>query len=100
MALQLIHWDAAGQQALVCILLVMLGFSLAFVHAPTTAETNLSVQAETSSRPESFGGQGAIAQANSLFRTQLCRYCDRALGFGFSSRPIWLDDHVHDASVR
>lgn len=66
MALQLVNHDSAKQQALLCIFLVMIGFSLAIVHGPTMLEINLAVQAETSSKPELFGGRGAVGQANSL----------------------------------
>lgn len=66
MALQLVHYHSREQEALLCVLLVMIGFSIALVHASTMLEINLSVQAETALRPERFGEGGATAQANSL----------------------------------
>ncbi|KAL8809977.1 MAG: hypothetical protein Q9200_002962 [Gallowayella weberi] len=66
MSLQLIHHNTHEQQISLCILLSLIGLSIAAGHAATMVEINRSVQAEVEKRPENFGAKGAIAQANSL----------------------------------
>ncbi|KAI9715867.1 MAG: hypothetical protein M1812_005687 [Candelaria pacifica] len=79
--LRLVTHDTIPQIVVLCVLIALIGFSVACVLPPLMAEITYIVQAKEKENPGMFGSGGAYAQAYGLFN---CAYAG-----GCVVGPIW-----------
>ena len=64
--LSLVRIATTEQEALLCVLLVLIGICLTLIHPATMAEVNHAVKAECQAHPSRYAKGGATGQANAI----------------------------------
>ncbi|KAH8601688.1 major facilitator superfamily domain-containing protein [Bisporella sp. PMI_857] len=80
-ALRYVTYNSMGQKVLLCALLAMIGFCLAILMPPLSAEITYVVAAKEKKHPGLYGPNGAYAQAYGLFIA--------AFAAGTMIGPVW-----------
>ena len=79
--LRLVNHNSMGQKVLLCVLLTLIGLSIALTIPPVMAEFTIIVEAKEKRSPGIFGAAGAYAQAYGIFNT--------AWAAGYLLGPVW-----------